>query len=114
MLKGRIYLELDDDDRKQKIEADISHCVDSELEIAFEFSGDDSHVGAFQGKAKLGKTASDVAGDGQIIWADGSIADASLHGTIEYFDGQVILEGQWLDESSGDEYAFFIELETDV
>jgi hypothetical protein len=111
MLMGRMYLELDDGDRKQCYEADIPRCIDREQEIAFEFSGDDPDSGPFQGKAKLDKTASEVVGDGQFRWADGTVVDATLRGTVEYFDGKVIIEGRWLDESSDDEYELFIELE---
>jgi hypothetical protein len=111
MLKGRMYLDFDDGDRKQHYEAEIPRCIDREQEIALEFNGDDPHSGAFQGKIKMDKTATEIAGDGQFRWSDGSIIDASIHGTIEYFNGQVIIEGQWLDESGGDEYGLFIELE---
>jgi len=106
-----MYLELNDGDRQQQYKALIPRCIDHEFEIAFEFEGDDPDAGAFQGKGKLDKTASTIVGDGQIRWSDGVVIDTTVRGTIEYFNGQVIVEGQWLEESGGDIYDLFIELE---
>lgn len=107
MYKGKLWLDHED----MRFTANISGCVWRDSELRFEFSGNDSYHGKFDGEANLRKEGALYIGPGKFIYLDGESVPAVVSVAVKTDHDGLSIEGHWRDQNESEAYELYAELE---